>query len=176
MAGHGVRAVGVTTFAVLLLAAALSDLARRRVPNSVVVAVAATGLLAQGFLGGAAGFACSFVAGVIVYWLLLGAWVKGVLGGGDLKLAVASATWLGPGRLPVFFLASALAGGAVAAVVYARSSGAARREIRRRLASGAQVGAPSTDRDERPARRTVPYAMAISAGAMVAILWGGVAP
>ncbi len=155
----------------LLLAAALSDAARRRIPNLIVIPLAATGLAGQLFRGGASGLLSGLLAGAIVFALLWGPWAKGLLGGGDLKLATAAALWLRPGRLPLFLLAGALAGGAAAVVVYAFSATAARREVRQNLALAALTGEVGMLPAGRDARCTVPYAVAVGAGAMIALLW-----
>ena len=158
---------------VLLLAASLSDVAWRRIPNLIVLPLAATGGVAQLYLGGPSRFLSGLAAGAIVFALLLIPWRKGLLGGGDLKLAVAAALWLAPERLPVFLLAGALAGGVIAIAVYASSATAERREVRRNLAAAALTGNLGMLPAGREARRTVPYAVALATGAMVAMLWRG---
>lgn len=97
----------------LLLAAALGDVMFRRIPNSVVVLVALAGLLRQGLVGGGAlGIALLLAAVVLLGGMLL--WLRGALGGGDVKLLAATALLLPPALIPAQWLAVALAGGALA--------------------------------------------------------------
>lgn len=157
---------------VLCLAAALWDLARRRIPNIIVAATLAGGLLAQATTGGAMAALGGLGASTIVFALLFPLWTRGGIGGGDVKFAFAAAAWTGLHRLPVFLLAGALAGGAVAAVCYALSQRDARGAIRNNLwmaAAERQLPEASATRDGK-GRVTVPYAVAIAAGVFAALL------
>lgn len=150
----------LTLLYVLLAAAAAADVAWRRVPNALVVALAALGLAAQVSAGGwrAALLGAGGVA--LILLALIPVWSRGALGGGDVKLAAACAAWLALGDLPVFALAVALAGGLVAAAAFLLS---------RRAAAGGLLAAPAAPGRSRPVR--VPYAIAIGAGALVALHW-----
>ncbi|MGC4122012.1 MAG: A24 family peptidase [Myxococcales bacterium] len=156
----------------LLAAASTWDFAERRIPNGLILAVAATGLFLQGFSRGAPGLASGLAASLVVGALLWGPWATGRVGGGDLKLAAATAISLGLLRLPLFLLATAVVGGFVAAGYYATSPRAERAEVRSRLAGLATTGSLSlvsgSDR-----RASVPYAVAIALGTLVALRWGG---
>lgn len=99
----------------LLMAAALSDIAFRRIPNGVAALVALAGLLRQGVAGGAV----LAVALVLAALVLLGTailWQRGVIGGGDVKLLAAASLLVPPASLPAQLLAVALAGGGLAVV------------------------------------------------------------
>lgn len=97
----------------LLLAAAVSDLATRSIPNGIVTLVALAGLLRQSMAGGAAiGIALAVAALVLTGGVLL--WLRGALGGGDVKLLAATALLVQPALVPVQLLAVALAGGVLA--------------------------------------------------------------
>jgi prepilin peptidase CpaA len=150
---------------VLLAVACASDLAARRVPNAVAVAIAVAGIGAQ-WAGGGVGAAAGATAGAAaLLGLLAAAWTSGKLGGGDVKLAAATAIWLGPSSLVAFALFTAMAGAPVALATIA-ARGIARRRV---LAL-----APAGDRSLRPlepAPRTVPLSVAIALGA-AAVLWG----
>ncbi len=149
--------IQLALLAALLVAAAASDAARRRVPNPVAVAVAVLGLSARLAVSGPRAAALGACAGGALLVALALAWRSGVLGGGDVKLAAACAVWTAFDRLPVFLLATALAGGVVAAGFAAR-----RRAASSSPGSAAQrVGAGEV---------RIPYSFAIGAGALAALL------
>lgn len=158
--------------AVGLLAAVVWDVAARRIPNQLCAVIAAGGLVSQiaasGFLAAANGLA----AGTLAVALLYPFWSRGGIGGGDVKLAGAVAIWIGLSRLPMFCLAAALAGGLVAFVAFVRSSRAARAEMQANLLLTAVQGtAPMISRTAR-GRISVPYGVAIAAGAAFTFLKG----
>ena len=154
----------------LYLGAACCDLASRIIPNSVPAALLAVGI-------GAAALAD---AGTL--WTSLGAGLAGflglavvggaALGGGDVKLAAASAVLLGAGRTLDFLLLTALAGGVLAAGYLA-----ARAVLRRRPATPCPAPAGSRMRrrwavvlaaERRRIRRDagLPYGVAIASAAL----------
>ena len=131
-----------------LACAAAFDVARRRIPDSCALALAASWAaaalaagapLAVAAAGLAAGAAC-LAAG-------FGLFAAGALGAGDAKLLAAAGLWAGWSGLAGFLLAAALAGGAVA-LLYA----SARRA------------------------RTVPYGVAIAAGGLYAVPRSAIVP
>jgi prepilin peptidase CpaA len=139
--------------------AALNDLALRRIPNLLPALIAAAGLARQAMLGAPAP-ALLAAGGVFAGATLL--WLRGVLGGGDVKLLAAAALLLPAAAVPAMLLATALAGGVLAASHIA---------LRRRL------GAPSRPRPAGLLRRVLrceswrirrgaplPYGVAIAAG------------
>jgi prepilin peptidase CpaA len=143
----------------LLAIAAAADVGQRRVPNLVVALLAAAGLGVQCATGGAAAAGSGLLAGLVVIAVLAFPWVRGLVGGGDVKLAAAAATWLGIGAVVPFLLLAGAAGLPVA--LAARLS---HRLALRRLAR-AGVG------DAAVARETVPVAVAVALGALV-VAWG----
>lgn len=97
----------------LLAAAALGDVAARRIPNRIPALLALLGLLRQGLAGfGALGAALAVAAAVLLGTVLL--WQRGALGGGDVKLLAAASLLVSPALVPRQLLAVALAGGALA--------------------------------------------------------------
>ena len=156
--------------------ACVCDLRRRRIPNAVTGIVFLSGLLVQGLDGGAgfggrlsaslSGFAAAGVLAVALYR----PWSMGGIGGGDVKLAAATGAWVGLGKLVWFALATAASGGVVAVVCYLAARAPARAEVRNNLTLAVLHG----DLPSIPARRaghvSIPYAVAIAAGAVVAFL------
>lgn len=97
----------------LLAAAALSDVAVRRIPNGIAAAVALLGGARHGMTGWATlGVAAAAAVAVGVAALLL--WHRGLLGGGDVKLIAAAALLVPTDAVPTLLLAVALAGGVLA--------------------------------------------------------------
>jgi len=161
--------------AVLLAVAVTWDLSSRRIPNLVIAAVAVVGLGVrvwdQGVLSGLLGL----VTGLVTVMLLFGFWRRGGVGGGDVKLAGAVATWVGLTSLPSFYLGSALAGGLVSLVCLALSRAHVRREVRVNLTLAAlhrEVPDAATAMTASAGRVSVPYGVAIALGAAL-VVWRG---
>lgn len=99
----------------ILLAAAISDILTRRIPNWM------TGFLALAFLPFAifsslslADFSWHLLAGFIALAAGFGMHALGWIGGGDVKLFAGTALWLGITQLLSLLLATALVGGLMA--------------------------------------------------------------
>jgi prepilin peptidase CpaA len=146
----------LAAFACLLVACAC-DVTRFEIPDSLSVAILA---LALGFLlltpGTAWGAHLLAIAAMFAIGLLL--FALGWMGGGDVKLLVATAAWTGLGGLPALLIGMALGGGVLALVLIATRAGA-------RLASLPAERMPRLFRPDAP----MPYAIAITAGAF---FWG----
>lgn len=147
------------TFTILLLAAAAEDVRGRRISNRLVVVIAGAGLayllfrvpvpqaLQHWTLGLLVGLAC---------WLPF--YALGWLGAGDVKLFAAAGAWLGPMRAAEAAVLAAVAGG-----VLGMAWIAARRDTR------VTAGTLKSGNDSAPdARHTLPYGIALAAGALVA--------
>ncbi len=108
-------------FTALLAAVARSDIASRRIPNALALALVVSGACAAatvlrapvGLEGAAAGFALG-----LALWAPF--WLMRVLGAGDVKLAAAIGAWLGPAGVLEASVLAALAGGLLALGVLAR--------------------------------------------------------
>ena len=88
-----------------------------------------------------------------------------------MKLAAATGAWVGLSQLVWFALAGALAGGVVAVVCYLFAPAAARADVRANLVlAGLHGELPPDVASHRKGQVSVPYAVAISAGAAVALL------
>ena len=110
-------------------------------------------------------------AAVIVIAVLYRPWTAGGIGGGDVKLAAAVAIWVGLGAMIRYALGVAVAGGLVAAIAYLLSTRAIKREVRANLTLAMVDRSLPPVALREPGRVTVPYGLAISAGAFIA-LWG----
>jgi prepilin peptidase CpaA len=154
----------------LLTAAALSDLARRIIPDRVAAALAVLGAAAAA-LHGAHALLLSAAAAAALCAALALLHGRGMLGGGDVKLASAVALGLPVSAFGGFLAATACAGGVIALVHLAL------RPIAPQLASGRRfpllrrILAAECWRIRR--RGSVPYGVAIASGGAFILLGGG---
>lgn len=159
-------------FGALLLAACVTDLRARRIPNVLVLALGASGLLfslvEHPIVPGAARAAGGMATGLAI-WLPF--WLLRKIGAGDVKLFAAAGAWLGPGGAVTAALAAALCGGLLTVGWLLREQGMAR-TARGLLLGAAAVrgGAPPPDLLVVPATRRVPYGLALAAGAAL-VAW-----
>jgi len=112
-----VQILAAAATVVLLLAAALSDVTRYRIPNAIVYAIAAAFAV-----GAIANFAWPAIvwpvlAGVAMFLLGAVLFAFGLFGGGDVKLVAAMALWTGFADLPRFLLIMGAAGGLLGLVL-----------------------------------------------------------
>lgn len=156
----------VAILAALLGVATAFDVLERRVPNAVSALVATIGLVAQASAGGSAGAFWGTAGGALMLAALLVPWGFGKLGGGDVKLAAATAIWMGTDRLVWFALLTGAAGLPVAIATRLVHRAAQWRMARWRIAqAGGELAAPA-------GRETVPVAAAIAIGALAALCRG----
>jgi leader peptidase (prepilin peptidase)/N-methyltransferase len=156
----------------LLLLMAGWDIARRRIPNWLNGVLGVAGMGAQTACGGGWGLLGGLGAALVTLVVLWGPWSKGRLGGGDVKTALCSAIWLGPGSLLSFYLVAAIAGGVAAGFCLLRSGAAARREVRTNLLlMASRVGPPEAPGAGRAGRVTVPFGAATAAAALLLLWW-----
>jgi prepilin peptidase CpaA len=161
----------LTPLAAGLLWAIVCDLRRRRIPNVLSGAVFVIGLGISGYHGGASAVLSGLAASVLLLLALYKPWQAGGIGGGDVKLAAAVGAWIGLRHLVWFALATAVAGGVVAAICYLLAPPATRADVRANLVlAGLHGELPAEAASHRKSQVSVPYALAISAGAAVALL------
>jgi len=153
-----------------LIAAVISDLRRRRIPNVVAGFIFVTGLGVCGYDGGVTAALSGLAASALLVAVLFAPWRGGGIGGGDVKLAAATAAWIGLSHLIWFVLVTALSGGIVAAVLYLFASPAARADVKANLVLAGLHGEMPTPATHKKGHLSLPYAVAISAGAVVALL------
>ena len=157
--------------AALLAAACLSDLRARRIPNVLVLVIAAVGIVfavaGSGWLGGLAGAGGGLITGLAIWFPFF---AFGMLGAGDVKLFAASATFLGARAAVEGALYTALYGGVLAAVFMIATSGWSAAAFR----IGSAAHQPMLLRQEPSTHgRRLPYAFAIGAGVLTALWWPG---
>jgi prepilin peptidase CpaA len=171
VAGPAPVVAGSVVLVFLLVAACVSDLRARLIPNRIVVATIVAGLVfamvtkrdITGLSHAGAGLLTGFVVWFPFYLLRM-------MGAGDVKLFAASATFLGARGALEGALYTALVGGALALLYMIGSSGLALTFVR--LGHGVQHPGLLRNAPEGHGRR-MPYALAISAGVLVAFWWPG---
>ena len=153
----------------LLLAAGWRDLLTRHIPDRFAAGLLALAVLARG-VEGIAALGLSLVAAVLLFAVLAALFMRGLLGGGDVKLMVALAVGLPPAAVWNFVVATGIAGGVVAALylLAGRLLPAPASAPRRSLL--ARVVAVEAWRIRT--RRPMPYALAIAAGGALVLLSG----
>ncbi|MFQ3623901.1 MAG: A24 family peptidase [Acetobacteraceae bacterium] len=97
--------------AAALVWAAVHDVAARTIPNGLPALIAVVGLGAQAVSGT---LLHALAAGALVFAVSGIAWLRGWMGGGDVKLLAAVATLLPASDVPVAMAATALAGAPLA--------------------------------------------------------------
>ena len=154
---------------VCLAAGVAWDITRRRIPNAVSLLTAVSGLVVQAIDRGTVAALSGLGAAVLTIALLYRPWVAGAggLGGGDVKLAASVAVWMGLAKMIPYALTAAASGGVVAIVAYLLSDRPARREMRNNLALAAFEQRLPLVPAKAPGRVSVPYAVAVSAGAVI---------
>ena len=156
-----------------LLAAIVCDVRGRRIPNAISGLVFMSGVAVSAHVGGLAAAGSALAASLILLLALYSPWRAGGLGGGDVKLAAATVAWVGLSKLVWFALVVAVAGGVVAAVRYAFAPASVRADVRANLVLAGLDGKlppPEVASHRGKAKVSIPYAVAISAGAAVALL------
>lgn len=144
------------SFPALLAAAAVGDVVRYRIPNSLSVALALAYLPAAALSGaGLEEIAWHLGAGLVVLLVGMALFFAGVFGGADAKLLGAAGCWTGFALLPALLIFMALAGGLLALLLLVL------RRVLRRLAEPQSTGWVGRQL-ARP--RDVPYGLAIAIG------------
>lgn len=152
--------IAILAFIFLMLLAAWTDMIGYRIPNWISIAVAALWLaavLVHGMPLEAMGI--SVLTGLAVLAIGLALWMPGWIGGGDVKLIAAASLWFSwPGVL-AFFIWFALAGGVLSLGLV----------MMRLLVPATSLKAEWVARTPLAQGNPAPYAIAIAAGALIAL-------
>lgn len=152
--------IALLAFAFLMLIAAWTDVAKFTIPNWIPGVIILIWAAAAPFLGlGWSGAGLSLATFAVVLALGMALWAPGWLGGGDVKLIAAGALWFGWPDVFVFILFAAAAGGVLALVLIAL----------RRVAPALPVSAEVIGKSALAPGAPAPYAVAIAAGALLAL-------
>lgn len=152
---------------VLLLAAVITDLRSRRIPNLLTLPFLLVGFISSAATHGWVGMGESFL-GVLLAVAVLGiVCFLGGMGMGDLKLCAAIGAWIGPSQLLVALVITAISGGLMA-LGWAVAGGYLREALdgTAGLVFGKRKGLTLAN----PAARKMPYAPAIALGTLLSFL------
>ena len=144
----------------LVVMAALQDVRERLIANRLVVLLLGLGLLRQmavatGFTDWLAIAGSAFALAAVVFLVGFVIWRFGSLGGGDVKLLVAAAFFVGPDGALLLFAGTAVAGGALALAYLLVPKVLPLLVVR-------FAGPAALRTDDRP--RSLPYGVAIATG------------
>jgi prepilin peptidase CpaA len=145
----------------LLLTAALHDAATRTIPNWIPASLAVIGLASRVLEGEM--IAGSAIA-VAILALLIVLWLRGLIGGGDVKLIPAASLILPPHSVLNYILLVTVAGGILALLYLALSYLVRRPRPGQRRGLLARLSKAEAWRIHR--RGPLPYAVAIATGAI----------
>ena len=158
--------MGLVILAAALLAASLTDLAHRRIPNVITYPLAACGLVCHFASAGTNGLIFALTGILAGAALLLPFYMLGGMGAGDVKLLAASGSILGPFGIFTAALYSALAGGIYALLVLWRH-GALENAVYGLTPTPANQDAAMAGKKHLP---RLCYGVAISLGTVLAVL------
>jgi prepilin peptidase CpaA len=159
-----VQIVTLLVASIVFAFVAFSDLRTRRIPNEFIVVLLALAAVRIAVTGNPTAAlytliasAAVFVAGFLLFW-------RGLLGGGDVKLIGATGLLIGYHDLFEFLFVMSVCGGLVALAILAGD----------KLGFGptapADDATPSPELQEKSARLTVPYGVAIALAAIFTLL------
>jgi prepilin peptidase CpaA len=150
----------LSLFPALVIIAGLTDVTSFTIPNRVSLLLVAGYALAAPALGRPLPeIGVDIAVGLGALIVAIGLFSMGWIGGGDAKLFAAASLWLGWSGLPLFLMATALAGGALALVLLQVRAAWLRPYLSGGPAWLARLAAPES---------AVPYGVAIAVGALVA--------
>jgi prepilin peptidase CpaA len=165
-----VTLAGGVCFTIALVLASVSDIRRRRIPNSLVIALA---LLGVGYRALVLTPQVGVPRALLSLFVGLGLWIPfymlRMLGAGDVKLFAAASAWL---TMPQVFgaaIVSALAGGVLSIIGLVLAHGIGLTTLR--IAHGMQdPRVLATPLRVAPGRKTLPYGLAMAIGLAI-VAW-----
>jgi prepilin peptidase CpaA len=111
----------MTVFQIIVIgiaaAAAVCDLATKRIPNVLTFGAAAVAMMVHGYVDGWSGAGTSALGWVVGVAAFFPFFALGGMGAGDIKLLGAIGAWLGPIAAVWVVLFSGIAGGVMGAIV-----------------------------------------------------------
>lgn len=164
-------------FLALVTVACVSDVRMRRIPNSLVLALAVGGIAfslvrmppVQGIIASLGGIGVG-----LAIWI--GFYALGVLGAGDVKFFAAASAWLGPAGSWRAALVAAAVGGALAVLYLLRQSKLASTLHRMALLplSHSLDISSVQEMSDSDAKRQLPYGVALGVGVVVVAMFPAV--
>lgn len=152
---------------VVVVAAAVADIATRRIPNWITAPGAAVGLVLQCYYGGWQGALWSLAGAALGFGIFLVLYLLGGMGAGDVKLFAAVGAFVAPHSLAFVFIFTGLLGG-VAAVGLALARGRLRQVLLRSAYILFSFGLLRWQEVRRASRLDAPDALRLPYGAVIA--------
>jgi prepilin peptidase CpaA len=149
---------------VLLVGAALHDIATRTVPNCVPAGIVAAGIALRLLAGD---LAFGLVTAFAVFAAATVLWLRGLMGGADAKLLGAAALTASPVGIPTLLLSTALFGGVLALIYLISSRFVTAPAPGRRMTLVGRFAKAERRRLQR--RGPLPYATAIACGGVLTL-------
>ena len=163
---YAVLIAGIALFAF----AALHDIAARTIPNTASIGIALLGLLLRAVDGQTLP---AIGLSAMVFGICTVCWLRGWMGGGDVKLLTAAALFVPPGSVMMMVGATTLFGGAIAVFYLLARTVALRVRLRARPAPGALIARVLRAEHWRLLRGApLPYGSAIAAGTLFTLYPG----
>ncbi len=160
-------------FLTVLLIACVLDVLKRKVPNWLTVGMVCAGIGARLMAAGLPAAGWGLLGAFIGLVVLLYPFHRRLVAAGDVKLLAGIGAWLGPMATLEALLFGSAAGGILSLVFLWRAPPDQRRDILTNLRLTFYLRAVP-DVGPRPRHQSPPYALALSAGAVAAVLLNGV--
>lgn len=146
----------------VLVVAAYSDIRYRVLPDAVSVLLVIFAILRWGLTGEWHTLLWAVVCGAAVFAAGALAFARGLLGGGDVKMAAATSILVGAGAVPTFLVIMSLVGGILSVIILVWHYGASIFGYRDLSGPSIDSGADRTDAGPSTIKPTVPYGVAIA--------------
>jgi prepilin peptidase CpaA len=159
--------VGGVAFLGILVAASVSDIRHRRIPNALVLVLALLGIAFSAVVvSPGVGITRAMLGLLIGFVLWIPFYALRMLGAGDVKLFAAACCWLAPSQVFSAALLSALAGGVLSVIglVLAHGVGLTSFRIAHAVRDPKLLATPLSVPAGRP---TLPYGLAMTIGLAV---------
>ena len=173
--------IPVTVALLAVGVAAITDVWKFKVYNVLTIPLLLSGLAYHGVTGGWEGIGVSMLGCLVGFGILVGFYVLGGMGAGDVKLMAALGAWLGPLLTACLFLVSAIAAGlyALGLILFYGRVGETWNNLRvlyyRLAILGRYLGSEDRLESEVNAvdrrRRVIPFAAMMGLGLLTLLAW-----
>lgn len=140
-------------------------------PNALNGALALTGVVANGWLGGWAGLAHAGLGLLVGFAVILAPFALRLYRGGDAKLVIALGAWVGPADIAWGFGFGVIIGGVLGVLMLLGGDPETRRRVTQTVTTAARTATAPRVEADRAARHHVPMALAFTTGVILARLW-----
>ena len=177
MALPSLTVLTATATVLVVSVAVVTDVTRRRIPNVLTLPTIGVGLLIGYITGGGWGMIAALMGAMFTPSVLMALRLGNRIGMGDVKLAAAVGSLVGPAVGALAMLLGTVAGGLLAIAWMLRPGTAVSETLSPFLIGLPVFGkryAQTQTGDESPATITIPYGVAIGVGSLLAIAIVGI--